>query len=181
MSRIGRLPIVIPQGVEVKFEGNEVFVKGPKGELKLSHDPVVSMKIEDGHIICTRANDEDKSRAMHGLYRKLVANMVEGVSQGFTKQLTINGVGYKVEKKGNKIVLDVGYSHPVEVQEQPGITLECPSTVDILVKGIDKDLVGQVAADIKNIRKPDPYHAYGIRYTNETIARKEGKKAGKKK
>ena len=116
---------------------------------------------------------------MHGLYRKLIANMVEGVSKGFEKGLVLNGVGYKVAKQGKKIVLSVGYSHPVEIEEVPGITFECPSATEVVVKGIDKELVGQIAANVRKVRNPDPYHAYGIRYKDEVIARKEGK-AGKK-
>ena len=181
MSRIGRLPIEIVSGVEVKIADSVITVKGPKGELTLAYDPIITVKVEGNQIICTRANDEADTKAKHGLYRKLIANMVEGVTKGFSKQLTINGVGYKVEKKGNKLVMDIGYSHPVEVEEVPGITLECPSSLDILVKGINKELVGQVAADIKRLRIPDPYHAYGIRYSDEVIARKEGKKGGKGK
>ena len=124
-------------------------------------------------------NDEKEVKALHGLYRKLIANMVEGVSKGFEKGLVLNGVGYKVAKQGKKIVLSVGYSHPVEIEEVPGITFECPSITEVVVKGIDKELVGQMAANIRKVRNPDPYHAYGIRYKDEVIVRKEGK-TGKK-
>ena len=131
-------------------------------------------------VHCTRSDDEKQTKAMHGLYRKLIANMVEGVTNGYSKGLVINGVGYKVAKQGNKVVLNVGYSHPVEVEEPAGITFACPSATEITVKGIDRSQVGQVAANIRAIRVPEPYHASGIRYSDEVIARKEGKKAGKK-
>lgn len=180
MSRIGRQPIVIPAGVEISVSPeNLVTVKGAKGVLTLAVNKNISVEIEAGEAHVKRSNDEKENRAMHGLYRKLIANMVEGVTNGFKKSLVINGVGYKVAKQGKKVVLNVGYSHPVEVEEQDGITFECPNANEITVSGIDKDLVGQVAANIRKIRIPDPYHAYGIRYSDEVIVRKEGKKAGK--
>ncbi len=180
MSRIGRLPVVIPQGVEVSVSPeNVVTVKGAKGTLTLNVKNIIKVNIENGEVKVTRPNDEKEIKALHGLYRKLIANMVEGVSKGYEKGLVLNGVGYKVAKQGKKIVLSVGYSHPVEIEEVPGITFECPSTTEVVVKGIDKELVGQIAANIRKVRNPDPYHAYGIRYKDEVIARKEGK-TGKK-
>ena len=180
MSRIGRLPVVIPQGVEVKIApDNKVTVKGPKGSLDLAVNSIIKVAVEGNEVKVTRPNDEKNVKAMHGLYRKLIANMVEGVSKGFEKSLILNGVGYKVAKQGKKIVLNVGYSHPVEIEEVAGITYECPSTTEVVVKGIDKELVGQMAANIRKVRNPDPYHVYGIRYKDEVIVRKEGK-TGKK-
>lgn len=180
MSRIGRLPVVIPQGVEVSVSPeNVVTVKGAKGTLTLNVKNIIKVDVENGEVKVSRPNDEKEIKALHGLYRKLIANMVEGVSKGFEKGLVLNGVGYKVAKQGKKIVLSVGYSHPVEIEEVPGITFECPSATEVVVKGIDKELVGQIAANIRKVRNPDPYHAYGIRYRDEVIARKEGK-TGKK-
>ncbi len=180
MSRIGRLPVVIPQGVEVSVSPeNVVTVKGAKGTLTLNVKNIIKVNVENGEVKVSRPNDEKEIKALHGLYRKLIANMVEGVSKGFEKGLVLNGVGYKVAKQGKKIVLSVGYSHPVEIEEVPGITFECPSATEVVVKGIDKELVGQIAANIRKVRNPDPYHAYGIRYRDEVIARKEGK-TGKK-
>ncbi|MDY4592896.1 MAG: 50S ribosomal protein L6 [Eubacteriales bacterium] len=180
MSRIGRLPVAIPAGVEIKVSPeNVVEVKGPKGVLTLSVNKNIKVEVEGNVLHVKRPNDEQENKAMHGLYRKLIANMVEGVTNGYKKGLVINGVGYKVAKQGNKIVMDVGYSHTVEVVEPDGIKFECPSQTEIVVSGIDKVKVGQVAANIRAIRVPDPYHAYGVRYSDEVIARKEGKKAGK--
>lgn len=180
MSRIGRLPVVIPQGVEVSVSPeNVVTVKGAKGTLNLNVKSLIKVNVENGEVKVSRPNDEKETKALHGLYRKLIANMVEGVSKGFEKGLLLNGVGYKVAKQGKKIVLSVGYSHPVEIEEVPGITFECPSATEVVVKGIDKELVGQIAANVRKVRNPDPYHAYGIRYRDEVIVRKEGK-TGKK-
>ena len=180
MSRIGRLPVVIPQGVEVTVSPeNVVTVKGPKGTLTREIDKCITVKIENGHVVCTRSSEEKEIKSKHGLYRKLIANMVEGVTKGFQKGLVVNGVGYRVVKQGNKVVLSIGYSHNIEVPETDGITLEVPSEKDIVVKGIDNEKVGQIAANIRSLRKPDPYHAYGIRYSDEVIARKEGKKGTK--
>ena len=180
MSRIGRLPVAIPAGVEIKVSPeNVVEVKGPKGVLTLSVNKNIKIEVEGNVLHVKRPNDEQENKAMHGLYRKLIANMVEGVTNGYKKGLVINGVGYKVAKQGNKIVMDVGYSHTVEVVEPDGIKFECPSQTEIVESGIDKVKVGQVAANIRAIRVPDPYHAYGVRYSDEVIARKEGKKAGK--
>ena len=180
MSRIGRLPVVIPQGVEVTVSSeNVVTVKGPKGTLTREIDKCITVKVENGHVVCTRSSEEKEIKSKHGLYRKLIANMVEGVTKGFQKGLVVNGVGYRVVKQGNKVVLSIGYSHNIEVPETDGITLEVPSEKDIVVKGIDNEKVGQIAANIRSLRKPDPYHAYGIRYSDEVIARKEGKKGTK--
>ena len=178
MSRIGRLPVAIPAGVEIKVSPeNVVEVKGPKGVLTLNVNKNIKVEVEGNVLHVKRPNDEQQNKAMHGLYRKLIFNMVEGVTNGYKKGLVINGVGYKVAKQGNKIVMDVGYSHAVEVVEPDGIKFECPSQTEIVVSGIDKVKVGQVASNIRAIRVPDP--AYGIRYSDEVIARKEGKKAGK--
>ena len=179
MSRIGRAPITIPSGVEVKIDGSVVSVKGPKGQLSQDIGKSIKCEMNDGKLVFTRPDDMKENRAKHGLYRALVNNMVIGVTAGFKRELVINGVGYKVAKQGNKIVMNVGYSHPVEVAEEPGITFECPSQTEITVKGIDKVKVGQVAANIRMIRKPEPYHGYGIHYSDEVIERKEGKTAGK--
>ncbi len=180
MSRIGRLPVAIPAGVEVKVSPeNVVEVKGPKGVLTLAVNKNITVEIDGNTLHVKRANDEQENRAMHGLYRKLIFNMVEGVTNGYKKGLVVNGVGYKVAKQGKKVVIDVGYSHTVDVEETDDIKLECPSATEIVVSGIDKEKVGQVAANIRAIRIPDPYHAYGIRYSDEVVARKEGKKAGK--
>lgn len=182
MSRIGRMPIQLPAGVEVKVSAdNVVTVKGPKGELSREVAPVITVKVENNQVICTRANDEAEVKAKHGLYRKLIANMVEGVTKGYEKTLVVNGVGYKTSKQGDKVILEVGYSHNVPLEPVPGITYECPSPTEVTVKGIDKELVGQVAANIRAIRKTEPYHAYGISYKGEVIVRKEGKKGGKGK
>lgn len=181
MSRIGRLPVNIPAGVTVTVSPeNVVTVKGPKGTLTQEVNAKISIKIDGNVLHCIRSDEEKETKAMHGLYRKLIANMVEGVTNGYSKGLVVNGVGYKVAKQGNKIVLNVGYSHPVEIEAPEGITFECPSATEITVKGIDRCLVGQIAANVRAVRVPDPYHAYGIRYSDEEIARKEGKKAGKK-
>lgn len=180
MSRIGRLPVVIPAGVTVNVTAdNVVEVKGPLGALSQAVNKCITVTVANNEVICTRSDDVKEHRAMHGLYRKLIANMVEGVTKGFSKSLIVNGVGYKVIKQGNKIVINCGYSHPVEVVEVPGITLEVPTPTEIVVKGIDRELVGQAAANIKVIKKPDPYHVYGIRYKDEVIVRKEAKKSSK--
>jgi len=180
MSRIGRLPVVIPAGVTVNVtDSNEVIVKGPLGELSQKVDKNISVAVEGTEVHVTRHDEQKEHKAMHGLYRKLIANMVEGVTKGFQKALIVNGVGYKVVKQGNKIVINCGYSHPVEVVESDGITFEVPNANEIVVKGISREKVGQVAANIKVIKVPDPYHVYGIRYKDETIIRKEAKKSTK--
>lgn len=179
MSRIGNASIAIPAGVTVEVAGGVITVKGPKGTLTQEYDTVITPVIEGAEIKFTRANDLGPTKAKHGLYRALTANMIKGVTAGFQKNLIVNGVGWKVAKQGNKVVLNVGFSHPVEVVESDGITLECPSITEIAVKGINKEKVGQVAAMIRGIREPEPYHGYGIRYSDEVIERKVGKAGGK--
>jgi len=187
MSRIGKAPIVLPENVTVEVsESNYVTVTGPKGKLEQQITGNVSVtKVEqDGKkAILLVANDElADTNAKHGLYRALLNNMVVGVSQGFTKSITVNGVGYKVAVQGNKLVLNIGFSHPVNVEIPQGLTVTCPSATEILVAGISKEQVGQFAADVKAIKKVEPYHGYGIYYTNEHVRRKEIKKSsgGKK-
>ena len=176
MSRIGKIPVTIPAGVEVKIgDDNLVTVKGPKGELSRKISPIITVKIEDGVINVTRSNDLKESRSLHGLSRSLIGNMVTGVSDGFQRKLEIVGVGYKADKQGKKLVLNLGYSHPVEMIDPEGITTETPSATEILVKGIDKAVVGNYAAIIRAWRPPEPYKGKGIRYAGEKIRRKEGK------
>ncbi|GGA53796.1 50S ribosomal protein L6 [Kroppenstedtia guangzhouensis] len=175
MSRIGRKPIAIPNGVEVKVNGAEVTVKGPKGTLTRTLSPEISIKVEENQVIVERPSDHRKHRALHGTIRSLVANMVEGVTNGFSKTLELVGVGYRAQKKGNKVVLNVGYSHPVEVDPLDGIELDVPSQTQIVVKGIDKEKVGAQAANIRAHREPEPYKGKGIKYSDERIRRKEGK------
>ncbi len=179
MSRIGKAPVIIPAGVTVKVENNTVFVKGPKGQLSQEIHSDINVAVEDVRVVVTRPTDDIEHRAHHGLVRALIHNMVVGVEKGYSKNLVINGVGYKAVQQGDKVVLTVGYSHTVDVVPPAGLKLEVVSPTEISVKGIDKELVGQFAADIKAIRKPEPYHGYGIRYKDETILRKEGKTAGK--
>ena len=178
MSRIGKNPIEIPQGVEVKIDGTTVTVKGPKGTLTQTFLDVVTIKQEENKIVVTRKDDSVKN--IHGLTRTLVANMVKGVTEGFTKELEIGGVGYKAQKQGKKVILTLGFSHPVEVEEPEGITIDVPTPNSIIVKGIDKRLVGQVATDIRKYRQPEPYKGKGIKYAGERIRRKEGKAGAKK-
>ena len=179
MSRIGNAHIVIPAGVTVTASNNVLTVKGPKGTLTQSYDPIITPNIEGNEIVFTRANDQGPTKAKHGLYRALCANMVKGVTEGFKKSLIVNGVGWKVAKQGKKLVMNIGFSHPVEVEEIEGIALDCPSQTEITVTGIDKEKVGQFAAIIRGYREPEPYHGYGIRYSDEVIERKEGKAGGK--
>ena len=180
MSRIGKLPVTVPAGVTVDVNNGVITVKGPKGVLTQDYDSAnITIKVEGGVAVLTRANDEKEVRAKHGLYRALLHNMVVGVTEGFKKTLVIAGVGYKAAKQGNKVVLNVGYSHPVEIFENEDIKLDCPSITEVTVSGIDKTKVGQYAATVRNIRKPEPYHGYGIHYSDEVIERKEGKTAGK--
>ena len=180
MSRIGNAQIALPAGVSVEAKNNVLTVKGPKGTLTQAYDPIITPSVEAGKLVFTRANDLAPTKAKHGLYRALAANMVKGVTEGFKKTLIVNGVGWKVAKQGNKVVLNVGFSHPVEVAEIEGIKLDCPSLTEIVVEGIDKDKVGQFSAMIRGIREPEPYHGYGIRYSDEVIERKVGKAAGSK-
>ncbi len=180
MSRIGRLPVALPQGVTVAIEdGNVVAVKGPKGTMKKAMNKSIDIKVEDNSVVVTRPNDEKEIRALHGLTRALIHNMVVGVSEGFQKTLILNGVGYKASKQGKKLVLNVGYSHPVEIEEPEGITIEIPAATQVVVKGMDKEVVGHVAARIRDVRRPEPYLGKGIKYSDEVIRRKEGK-TGKK-
>ena len=180
MSRIGNAIINIPAGVTVEAKDNVLTVKGPKGTLTQIYDPIITPTIEGNVITFTIANDNGPTKAKHGLYRAVCASMIKGVTDGFQKNLIVNGVGWKVAKQGNKVVMNVGFSHPVEVAEVEGITLECPTQTEIIVKGIDKAKVGQFAAIIRGIREPEPYHGYGIRYSDEVIERKVGKAAGGK-
>ena len=178
MSRIGRKPVVIPQGVDVKIENGHVTVKGPKGELNSTIHPMMTAEIKDGEVIVTRPNDGKEARSLHGLTRTLVANMVQGVTEGFKKELEIVGIGYRAAKKGNNLEMNIGYSHPVVMEEKNGITIEVPEPTKIVVNGIDKQAVGQFAAEIREKRPPEPYKGKGIRYAGEYVAHKEGK-AGK--
>ncbi len=179
MSRIGNALINIPAGVTVDAKDNVITVKGPKGTLTQAYDPVITPVVEGNVLKLTRANDLAPTKAKHGLYRALCANMVKGVTEGFKKSLIVNGVGWKVAKQGKKIVMNIGFSHPVEIEEIDGIVLDCPTQTEILVSGIDKEKVGQFAAIIRGYREPEPYHGYGIRYSDEVIERKVGKAAGK--
>lgn len=180
MSRIGRLPIEIPQGVEIKIaDDNTVSVKGPKGQLVKKMNEDINIALEDGKVLVTRPSDQKMHRALHGLTRALVNNMVEGVSKGFERILEINGVGYRAAKAGSKLTLTMGYSHPVEMEDPDGITTEVPAPNRIVVKGADKEKVGIHAANIRAVRKPEPYLGKGIKYSDEVIRRKEGK-TGKK-
>lgn len=179
MSRIGRMPIDIPSGVTVTIDNNVVTVKGPKGTLTKEFNKNIVITQADGKILVSRQSDEDEDKALHGLTRALIANMIIGVTEGFEKALEINGVGYKAAKTGNKLSLTLGYSHPVEIKEFPGITFDVPAPNKIIVKGIDKQLVGQVAAQIRGLRPPEPYKGKGIKYETEVIRRKEGKTAKK--
>ncbi len=175
MSRIGKAPIPIPSGVDVKIQGSDVSVKGPKGQLARTLPEIVELAQEDGNVVVRRPNDQPKTRAMHGLSRSLVANMIAGVTQGFEKELSIVGVGYRAAMKGSGMEIQVGYSHPVKVDAPEGISFEVPAPTRIIVRGIDKEKVGQVAADIRKIRKPEPYKGKGIRYVGEYVRRKAGK------
>ncbi len=178
MSRIGKSPIAIPAGVEVKIEGNTVTVKGPKGTLTQEFLPCVNIAQEENEIKVTIDNEMHGN--IHGLTRTLIHNMIVGVTNGFEKTLEVNGIGYRAQKQGNKLVLTLGYSHPVEIEEIEGITIDVPNPNTIVVKGIDKQLVGQVAANIREKRQPEPYKGKGIKYAGERIIRKEGKAGGKK-
>ena len=178
MSRIGKLPVSVPAGVEVSINGNEVTVKGPKGELTRSFYSALTIEqAEDNSIVVTRPDDERESRAQHGLTRTLINNMVIGVSEGYSKTLELVGVGYRAAVKGDKLEMNLGFSHPVIVEKPEGINFECPDQAKIVVSGIDKQQVGQVAADIRKWRKPEPYKGKGILYQGEHIRRKEGKTA----
>ncbi|MBC7333813.1 MAG: 50S ribosomal protein L6 [Actinobacteria bacterium] len=177
MSRIGRKPIVIPEGVNINIDENKVVVRGPKGELSLEVNASIKLNLEDSRLTLSPTSDDRDTKAKFGLYRSLINNMVIGVSEGFSKTLKIVGVGYRVTKKDKAIELLVGYSHPVVVEEIPGITFEVPDATTIVVKGIDKQKVGEIAAEIRKIRKPEPYKGKGIRYADELVRRKAGKAA----
>lgn len=182
MSRIGKLPVTLPAGVEVKVsDDNIVTVKGPKGELQEKISNLIKVEINDGVLTVTRDNDRKESRAAHGLYRTLINNMVTGVTQGYEKKLQLVGVGYKAEKKGKVLVLSLGFSHPIEMEDPEGIQTEATSATEVVVRGINKELVGNYAANIREWRKPEPYKGKGIRYIDEVVRRKEGKAGAKKK
>lgn len=181
MSRIGKMPVDIPAGVTVKIgQENLVQVKGPKGTLENKFHPNMLIKIEGNSIIVERQTEEKLDRSLHGLTRSLIFNMVEGVTKGYEKKLEIAGVGYRASKNGNTLVLNIGFSHPIEIEEPEGITIEVPAANQIIVKGIDKQLVGESAAIIRSKRKPEPYKGKGIKYSGELIRRKEGKSGSKK-
>ena len=178
MSRIGRNPIVVPAGVDVKIDGNHVSVKGPKGTLDSNIHPLMKVEMKDGEVTVVRPNDGKEARSLHGLSRTLIANMVEGVTEGFKKELEIVGIGYRAAKKGKSLELNIGYSHQVIMDEKNGVSIEVPEPSKIIVSGIDKQAVGQFAAEIREKRPPEPYKGKGIRYAGEYVAHKEGK-AGK--
>ena len=182
MSRIGKMPIPVPAGVDVKFtDGNAITVKGPKGTLsRVLHKDMI-IELTDGIITVTRPSEQKTHKQLHGLTRTLVANMVEGVTKGYAKELQINGVGYRATKQGTKLVMTLGYSHLVEMDEIEGITVEVPAPNQIIVKGQDKQLVGEFAANIRKKRPPEPYKGKGIKYVTEIIRKKEGKAGAKKK
>ena len=181
MSRIGRAPIAIPAGVEIKVEDNNVVtVKGPKGALTQQFSSNMTIAVEGAELKVTRPNDAKENRALHGLTRTLIHNMVVGVTEGYKKELDVNGVGYRVAKEGNKLVMNLGYSHQVIVEEKDGITIEVPSPNKIIIHGCDKQKVGQFAAEVREKRPPEPYKGKGIKYTDEVIRRKAGKTGAKK-
>nr|WP_295971142.1 50S ribosomal protein L6 [uncultured Bacillus sp.] len=175
MSRIGKKPIEIPSGVTVAINGNTVNVKGPKGELTRSFNSDITINVEENVINVTRPSDVKEHRALHGTTRALLSNMVEGVSKGFEKSLELIGVGYRAQKQGKKLILNVGYSHPVEIEPEQGIEIDVPANTKVVVKGISKERVGALAANIRDIRPPEPYKGKGIRYEGEFVRRKEGK------
>src|SRR3990172_4505122 len=178
MSRIGKMPIPLPKDVQVHIEGSQVTVKGPKGELSRSIRPEISVEQADGQLVFSRPSDQPRHRAMHGLTRTLVDNMVKGVSEGFSKTLEMQGVGYRAQMQGTDLVLAIGFSHPVQIPPPPGIQFEVDGTTRIVIKGISKEQVGQTAADVRKVRPPEPYKGKGIRYLGEYVRRKAGK-AGK--
>jgi large subunit ribosomal protein L6 len=180
MSRIGKLPVAIPAGVDVKLNGQEVTVKGPKGTLTQSFHPDMVLEQEGNEILVKRPSDQKRHKALHGLTRSLINNMVVGVTEGYSKKLEINGVGYRAQKQGKKLLLTLGLSHPVEMEEPAGITIEVPAQNQIIISGIDKQAVGEVAAKIREKRPPEPYKGKGIKYSDEIILRKEGKSGAKK-
>jgi large subunit ribosomal protein L6 len=175
MSRVGKKPIEIPAGVTVTLNGNVVTVKGPKGELTRTFNPDITINVEENVINVSRPSESKEHRALHGTTRALLSNMVEGVSKGFEKSLELIGVGYRAQKQGNKLVLNVGYSHPVEITPEAGLEIEVPANTKIIVKGTSKERVGALAANIRDVRRPEPYKGKGIRYEGEFVRRKEGK------
>ncbi len=175
MSRIGKMPVTVPSGVSIDIDGRSVKVKGPKGELNRDFHERVSIKLDEGDAVVERLDDTRESRALHGLSRALLANMVEGVSEGFKKELEVVGVGYRAALKGRDLEMQLGFSHPVSFAAPEGITFEVPEATKIVITGIDKELVGQVAANIRKIRPPEPYKGKGVRYSGEHIRRKAGK------
>ena len=179
MSRIGKAPITVPAGVNVSVDGSKVTVKGPKGELSMNVAPNMKVELNEGVLTVSRPNDEKANRSLHGLTRTLINNMVVGVNEGFTKTLEVNGVGYRATKEGKNLVLNVGYSHPVIMPEIEGIEVEVPNPNQIIIKGIDKQKVGQFAAEVRGKRPPEPYKGKGIKYDYEVIRRKEGKTGAK--
>ncbi len=181
MSRIGRAPITVPAGVEITIdENNHVIAKGPKGTLERTLVPSMKIELNDGVLTVVRPNDNKESRSLHGLTRTLLANMIEGVSNGYKRELTVQGVGYKVSKDGNKLIMNIGFSHQVIVEDTADITIDVPSQNTIVINGIDKQKVGQFAADVRSKRPPEPYKGKGIRYANEVVRHKEGKTGAKK-
>ena len=180
MSRIGNRPISLPEGTKVTVNGTEITVTGKLGTLTRNIETCVKVNQEGNELVITRVNDSKPVKAKHGLYRSLINNMVVGVTEGYKKSLIINGVGYKATKQGNKIVLNIGFSHPVTFVEEKGITFEVPAVTEVVVKGIDKEVVGLIAAKIRQTKPCEPYHNYGIRYSDEVVKKKAGKTAGKK-
>lgn len=181
MSRIGKKPIPVPQGVDIQIDGNLIKVKGPNGQLEREVHRDMIIKLEEGNLVVERPSDAKPHRSLHGLTRTLLSNMVEGVTKGFQRNLELVGVGYRAAKQGNKLVLIVGYSHPVEIEPPAGIDIEVPAPTKIAVKGSDKQAVGQLAANIRAVREPEPYKGKGIKYEGEVIRRKAGKAGGKGK
>lgn len=177
MSRIGKKPVAIPAGVEVKLDGNHISVKGPKGTLALDFNPEISVNVEAAEIVVSRPSDDKLHRSLHGLTRTLISNMVIGVTEGYSKTLEVNGVGYRAQKQGNNLVMNLGYSHQVIIPEIEGIKIDVPSANQVVISGADKQLVGQFAAEVRKKRPPEPYKGKGIKYSDEHIRRKEGKAA----
>jgi len=178
MSRIGKMPVAIPKGVDVTLAGGTVTVKGPKGELGLEVHPAMKVTVDEGELRVERPSDQKQHRALHGLTRALLANMVEGVTSGFTKTLEIVGVGYRAEMKGKKLNLNLGFSHPIDYEPLEGVGIECPNQTTVVISGPDKQKVGQTAAEIRGLRPPEPYKGKGVRYQGERVRRKAGKTAG---
>ncbi len=181
MSRIGRMPVSIPAGVTVDVKGNVVHVKGPKGELTQEMHKDMLIAVEDGQVVVNRPSENKLHKSLHGLTRTLIANMVEGVEKGYSKELEVNGVGYRVAKQGKQLVMNLGYSHQVIMDEIPGITIDVPAPNKIIISGPNKQMVGQFAAEVREKRPPEPYNGKGIKYATEVVRRKEGKAGGKKK